>query len=188
MGLDRLSDLTGRAEPPPVIFAPNHHSHLDTGLMVRAVPAAWRNWLVTAAAADYFFDKRWKAGLSALALNAIPIDRESTGRLWVTYTQKSRLWVAHSDVTGTQWTAGFQPNVGDVTISSDSDEATIEQTFFEVAAESKLHALETLLLKYRPESAVVFCNTRQEVRAVADHWRKQGSGECFYTKFRIFLL
>ena len=36
--------------------------------------------LVVAAAADYFFDKRWKATISALALNAIPIDREITGR------------------------------------------------------------------------------------------------------------
>ena len=33
-----------------------------------------------AAAADYFFDTRWKAVMSALALNAIPLDRESTGR------------------------------------------------------------------------------------------------------------
>ena len=63
-----------------MIFAPNHHSHLDTALMVRAVPAAVARKLVVAAAADYFFDKRWKATLSALALNAIPIDRESTGR------------------------------------------------------------------------------------------------------------
>ena len=63
-----------------MIFAPNHHSHLDTALMVRAVPFTWRKRLVVAAAADYFFDKRWKATLSALSLNAIPIDRESTGR------------------------------------------------------------------------------------------------------------
>src|SRR6266508_1070853 len=83
-GHDRLADLLRVAErgtdPPAVIFAPNHHSHLDTALMVRAVPAAWRKRLVTAAAADYFFDKRWKARLSALALNAVPIDRESPGR------------------------------------------------------------------------------------------------------------
>ena len=49
--------------PPPLIFAPNHHSHLDTALMVRAVPFTWRKRLVVAAAADYFFDKRWKATL-----------------------------------------------------------------------------------------------------------------------------
>jgi len=54
----------------------------------------------------------------------------------------------------------FQRAALDVTISSESDEALIEQTFFDVAAESKLHALESLLLRYRPESAVVFCNTR----------------------------
>ncbi len=35
---------------------------------------------MVAAAADYFFDKQWKAALSALSLNAIPIDREVTGR------------------------------------------------------------------------------------------------------------
>ncbi len=63
-----------------MIFAPNHHSHLDTGLMIRSVPSAWRHKLVVAAAADYFFDKKWKAALSALSLNAIPIDRELTGR------------------------------------------------------------------------------------------------------------
>jgi 1-acyl-sn-glycerol-3-phosphate acyltransferase len=80
LGTDRLADLGRLEEPPPLIFTPNHHSHLDTGLMIRAVPAAWRHSLVVAAAADYFFDARWKAAISALALNAIPIDREVTGR------------------------------------------------------------------------------------------------------------
>jgi 1-acyl-sn-glycerol-3-phosphate acyltransferase len=84
-GHDRLDDLVRRAndrdEPPPaVIFTPNHYSHIDTALMVQAVPAVWRRRLVTAAAADYFFDKRWKARLAALGLNAVPVDRESTGR------------------------------------------------------------------------------------------------------------
>ena len=43
-GLDRLSDLERAAgddeSPAPVIFAPNHHSHFDTGLMIRSIPAA----------------------------------------------------------------------------------------------------------------------------------------------------
>jgi 1-acyl-sn-glycerol-3-phosphate acyltransferase len=79
-GRDRLADLARLEEPPALIFTPNHHSHLDTMLMVRSVPFTWRRKLVVAAAADYFFDKRWKAALAALSLNAIPIDRESTGR------------------------------------------------------------------------------------------------------------
>lgn len=80
VGLDRLADLTRLDEPPAVIFAPNHHSHLDTGLMITAIPTCWRRELVVAAAADYFFDQRWKAAMSALSLNAIPIDREVTNR------------------------------------------------------------------------------------------------------------
>jgi 1-acyl-sn-glycerol-3-phosphate acyltransferase len=79
-GRDRLVDLERLDDPPPLIFAPTHHSHLDTALVIRSVPAAWRHKLIVAAAADYFFDKHWKATLSALALNAIPIDREAAGR------------------------------------------------------------------------------------------------------------
>ncbi len=79
-GLDRLADLARLDDPPPLIFAPDHHSHLDTAVMIQAIPHVWRQDLVVAAAADYFFDRRWKAVFSALALNAIPIDRESTGR------------------------------------------------------------------------------------------------------------
>ena len=80
VGVDRLADLQRLDDPPAVIFAPNHHSHLDTALMSFAVPEPWRSKFVVAAAADYFFDTRVKGVLSALALNAIPIDRESTGR------------------------------------------------------------------------------------------------------------
>ena len=79
-GLDRLSDLMRVDNPAPVIFAPTHHSHFDTGVMIRSIPTVWRRHLVVAAAADYFFDKKWKSAISALSLNAVPIDRESTGR------------------------------------------------------------------------------------------------------------
>jgi ATP-independent RNA helicase DbpA len=62
----------------------------------------------------------------------------------------------------------------DVTVAADPEESLIEQTFFEVDAESKIAALESLLLHYRPESAVVFCNTRQDVRAVAGELAGRG--------------
>lgn len=79
-GVDRLDDLARREEPPALIFAPNHHSHLDTPLMTVAVPEPWRSSLVVAAAADYFFTSRLKGTAAALALNAFPIDREVTSR------------------------------------------------------------------------------------------------------------
>ena len=79
-GADRLEDLRLRDEPPPLIFAPTHHSHLDTPLSIISIPEPWRSKLVVAAAADFFFDARWKGIIAALSLNAIPIDREVTGR------------------------------------------------------------------------------------------------------------
>jgi 1-acyl-sn-glycerol-3-phosphate acyltransferase len=81
VGLDRLEDLRRLGDDaPPLIFVPNHHSHLDTPLMVTAVPDPWGDKLVVAAAADYFFDTRVQGTFAALSLNALPIDREATGR------------------------------------------------------------------------------------------------------------
>ena len=80
LGVDRLADLARQEDPPTLIFAPNHHSHLDTGLMMMALPEPWRSKTVIAAAADFFFDTRWKGNAAALVLNALPIDREVTGR------------------------------------------------------------------------------------------------------------
>jgi 1-acyl-sn-glycerol-3-phosphate acyltransferase len=83
-GLDRLEDLRRAADdaddPLPVIFAANHHSHLDAPMMITAVPEPWRRRLVVAAAADYFFATRVSGAASALALGAIPIDRSRVNR------------------------------------------------------------------------------------------------------------
>jgi ATP-independent RNA helicase DbpA len=56
----------------------------------------------------------------------------------------------------------------DVTVPDAPHETAIEQIFFEVDQHQKIAALEALLLHYRPESVVVFCNTRQDVRSVAE--------------------
>ena len=64
----------------PVIFAANHASHLDTPLLLSVLPSGLRHRTVVAAAADHFFDRRWKAHLWAGALNAIPIDRQRVNR------------------------------------------------------------------------------------------------------------
>lgn len=74
-GLDRLTGLEGA-----VIFAANHHSHLDAGLLITSLPEEHRHRVFAAAAADYFFDSRVKATASALVLNAIPIERSKVGR------------------------------------------------------------------------------------------------------------
>jgi 1-acyl-sn-glycerol-3-phosphate acyltransferase len=74
-GLDRLDGLEG-----PLIFAANHHSHVDTPLMLTSIPEPWRHRTFVGAAADYFFGSRVTGTLSALALNAVPIERTKISR------------------------------------------------------------------------------------------------------------
>lgn len=69
-GLDVLDRVGG-----PVIFAANHASHLDTPLILLSLPDEWRRRTAVAAAADYFFDTWWRAVGSAVAFNAMPIER-----------------------------------------------------------------------------------------------------------------
>ncbi|HEY5153777.1 MAG TPA: lysophospholipid acyltransferase family protein, partial [Acidimicrobiales bacterium] len=74
-GLDRLTDLDG-----PAVFAANHHSHVDTPLVLSSIPEPWRHHIVIGAAADYFFGNKLTAPLSALVIGAIPIERTKVGR------------------------------------------------------------------------------------------------------------
>lgn len=74
-GADRLAGLAG-----PVIFAANHNSHVDTALVLLSLPARLRHRTVVTAGADYFFDRPWKAALSAAAIGAIPVDRQRVNR------------------------------------------------------------------------------------------------------------
>ena len=64
----------------PVIFVANHTSHVDTPLLLSVLPLRFRHKTVVGAAADYFFDRRWKAHLWALVLGGIPIERQRVNR------------------------------------------------------------------------------------------------------------
>lgn len=77
-GLDRLEAL--RSEGGPVIFAGNHHSHLDTPVLLTAVPEPWQDRIFVVAAADYFFRNPVTSALSALVINAIPFERTRINR------------------------------------------------------------------------------------------------------------
>jgi 1-acyl-sn-glycerol-3-phosphate acyltransferase len=74
-GVDRLADLGS-----PAIFAANHHSHIDTPLLLANIPEPWRHRMAIGAAADYFFGNPITAPLSALVIGAVPIERTKISR------------------------------------------------------------------------------------------------------------
>ena len=69
-GKERLATLDG-----PFIAVANHSSHLDAPLMFGSMPREKARYLAAGAAADYFFDVKWRKWLTALFFNAFPVDR-----------------------------------------------------------------------------------------------------------------
>jgi 1-acyl-sn-glycerol-3-phosphate acyltransferase len=60
----------------PVLFVANHSSHMDTPLILRALPWSWRRRTAVAAAADYFYTRPVLAGTVSLAFNTVPVERK----------------------------------------------------------------------------------------------------------------
>lgn len=61
---------------PPVLFAANHQSHLDTPVILSSLPESWRRRVAVAAAADFWFAAgRGKTFLATLLFNAFPFSR-----------------------------------------------------------------------------------------------------------------
>ena len=64
-----------RLEAPFVAVA-NHSSHLDTPIIIGAMPRRLSKYLATGAAADYFFDTWYKSLPTQVFINAYPIERK----------------------------------------------------------------------------------------------------------------
>lgn len=63
----------------PVILVANHVSHLDTPVILAALPRRMRKRTVVAAATDYFYRNRLVAFVVSLIFNTVPMDRNGAG-------------------------------------------------------------------------------------------------------------
>jgi len=73
-GREKLSGLRG-----PVILVANHRSHIDTPVILAALPRRIRKRTAVAAAADYFYKNRLVAAAVSLVFNTVPIERRGGG-------------------------------------------------------------------------------------------------------------
>jgi long-chain acyl-CoA synthetase len=109
-GREHLASLHG-----PVIFAPNHQSHLDTPLVLSALPARYRYHLAAAMWKEYF-DAHFNPGrhtryerfrdsvlywLAALLFNAFPLPQTEAG------ARQSLRYIG--DLVGENWSILFFP-------------------------------------------------------------------------------
>ncbi len=70
VGRNELRNLSGA-----FVVVANHSSHLDAPLVFTTLPRRLARYLAAGAAADYFFDVRWRRGFTSLFFNAFPIQR-----------------------------------------------------------------------------------------------------------------
>jgi len=70
--------------------------------------------------------------------------------------------------------ASIQQKPQNVSLESIHEATDIEQWFYEIEKDARAKTLAALLAHYRPESSVVFCNTKLECQAVADGLQAQG--------------
>lgn len=75
VGREHLHGVDG-----PVLFVANHTSHLDSAVLLSALPTQLRRRVAVAAAADYFFARPPLGSAVALLLNAFPFSRTSAVR------------------------------------------------------------------------------------------------------------
>ena len=68
----------------------------------------------------------------------------------------------------------LQVNAVEITVDNAVSSTEIEEIFFAVESGSRSDALAALLLHYQPETALVFCHTRNDVRDVAAELAKRG--------------
>jgi ATP-independent RNA helicase DbpA len=68
----------------------------------------------------------------------------------------------------------YQQNAVRIKTDTEHSETDIEQLFFETRESEKTNLLASLLLKYRPESSLVFCNTKLKCDELAADLRQKG--------------
>ena len=73
LGRENLAGLTGA-----FVVVANHSSHLDAPLIMGSLPRPLARYLASGAAADYFFDVKWRRHLTALFFNTFPVDRSGS--------------------------------------------------------------------------------------------------------------
>jgi ATP-independent RNA helicase DbpA len=70
--------------------------------------------------------------------------------------------------------AQFMRSPKEVKVRSQVDANQIEQRFYEVRDDERLHAVSLLLQHFRPTSTLAFCNTKQQCRDLAEVLKAQG--------------
>ncbi len=78
------------------------------------------------AANAYALDAGFPIALTTSGMESVVLAKDGTGRLWITYTQSQKVWVAHSTTGDASWTAPYVlPAPGATTLTADDTSAIV---------------------------------------------------------------
>lgn len=77
------------------------------------------------AARSYSLDAGFPVQIAGGGSESVTIAKDSAGRLWATYTQGSKVWVAHTTTDDATWTPPFNPPGIDADVASDDISAVL---------------------------------------------------------------
>ena len=77
------------------------------------------------AARRFTVDPGFPVAVNTGGSESATIAKDSTGRLWTTWTRARQVWVAHSTTDDSTWARPFVPAVGDTSVTSDDLSAVV---------------------------------------------------------------
>ncbi|MBT1072190.1 ATP-dependent RNA helicase DbpA [Pelotalea chapellei] len=164
----RILTVCGGVPFGPQLSALQHGAHVVVGTPGRLLDHLRRESLDLSSLrtlvldeADRMLDMGFQEDIAAL-IAAIPPKRQTL------------LFSATYPDSITEMSAEIQHEPVEVSVDEAHDEGSIEQIFYEVDPDQRSEAVARILGHYRPESTLVFCNTRQECQDLADMLVKRG--------------
>jgi hypothetical protein len=88
-------------------------------------PAWLSRYSYDSTANTYTLDSGFPSKINDYSSESLTMDKDSTGRLWATFTRLGKVYVSASDVGGTTWGAPFVLPVSGTTVSSDDISALV---------------------------------------------------------------
>jgi hypothetical protein len=101
------------------LYIASHSVASDSSHNVAARPAKLYRYSYSGGTMTYTLDSGFPVNIIDVSTETFVIDKDSTGKLWATWTQGRRPYVAHTTVDDKTWTAGFIPPVTGITLNSD---------------------------------------------------------------------
>ncbi|QQX82627.1 ATP-dependent RNA helicase DbpA [Shewanella sp. KX20019] len=165
----KVLTLCGGVPMGPQIGSLEHGAHIIVGTPGRIIDHLDRGRLdldnvhtLVLDEADRMLDMGFQVELEAI-VEQVPVERQ-TLLFSATFPEQIKS-IADSIM--------FKPVL--VKVASTHETSTIDQHFYEVGNNNdRMRALKLLLLQHRPDSAVVFCNTKRETKDVAAQLKNDG--------------